>query len=1605
MDLSVEDAQAIVDDIRVLNGGLRAEAEQALPDETRRALRNLQQIAGQSIVHVAQDLYDKDTRFIYELIQNAEDNRYRQAINAQEEPFLQFTLSPDCITVDSNEDGFSEDDVRAICSIHRSSKRQTAGYIGHKGIGFKSVFKIARKVIIQSGPFCFSFSHRQGEPGMGMITPYNEAHETLPAAVRTRITLQLISPTDFAARASEFQEIPDTLLLFLRQLRNITLVVVPNNQRTSYKRLQDPSGQHVTLAKETDGQQHQKHYLFEQSTVSDLPEHPSRPGSKEADLILAFPVDEHSCPVIEPQYVYSFLPMRHEGFNFLIQSDFITQANRLGVHLCPRNYALRQGICDLFVQAIVSLSRESPLKYDWLQYLPGPSIHDPFWCELREMIIDSLKESKVLLTRRETLKQGKSLQHLSSRHCDRHGEPLFEDLESEVYLSASYNWSRDADILMELGVTNLSYATILDRLEPYLDGDFPKYLHASLDADWHTRVAKLLLRALKRDGRSSTITERLKELPLVPTTRHKLVSPATYYVYFPDDEQGHAIPGDLTDLRIVESSALASAPRRELVEALGAEHCKSDVVVKSILKRYNRHDGVTLQQSVSHLGYLFRVAQGEDGLDKRVFIMDEDEQRVYRAFVTLGVDIITEDLYFDTMGEYGTRALSDTLSGSGVSGDTPSYKLRIIHGAYLDAVPIGTIANGRTWEQWLEEAANVRRVPRLKSRRGENLSPLFQHLARHHPIMLLGLLKTHISAYEPQFTDVVQESIGDMLVPCKNNFTQELQCTYFPSEELTQICSVATVATLFDGFLNISLVSDSTDVQEWEFLGMFGVTLKPEIGFFVDVFDCLLKKDTSLPGETQDAYFNLYKEVFLRFPERDELMEEIFDEDNDNKAVYVPARPGQPEKVVYLSDCVWEGHPFLQTKVPLAIHERYRDDPFAVGLFRDRLLLPDAHLRTYLGELQWRKDGLDVPKDDVGEIYRAIFELIREPEDRGLVQNAFNAHNLVFLNGEQEWVAPTSCVWTDAEKVGVKHGVGAEYSGLEEFFCDILSIPAPNAANYIEQLRALVSCHPADLDLVKVKESIGQINALAPMADEIQALRGLSFLPVRMPGDDVQLLSVADTFFIADRVEYLSSFRGRVPILDYSLEECRRLHLLLELLGLEDRNMSAAVQEQTFVDQPSREGSLRPTREFRRKAGAIYRCILHYNGDEPMDSLSKLQSAIVHESEGFRKSLLLQLNDVRAEVQSDRGLTHIEVIDDILRVYIPRTPEERQRCYSLDLPRALQRHFGVQSPEAELKLQLVFLSPEALVDQLLDGCGVVGIPRDILQLISESDTGVETQIEGQDESDTEQLGLNTRRDDRFNQERLAMARQSAEPAARPFPVQPDQAPDLSPYSGILENVMRIARQHTLPEMLDGTPNYAHGITGINHRDAFGSRSQRQVEHDIKIGAAGELFVFELLLGAELPGFSRTNWRSTIRTRVSVHPDYYDLAAWNGAETADIVYEDTSASLTSLLANAGLLGGEMVGANPRYYIEVKTTTGECESAFYMSRAQYRRMERMHLEHGYADQVNPEVYVIFRVHHLGQRNMGLQVYVDPESLRRDGRLVFQSESYSVRPGVLS
>ncbi|KAJ5533063.1 hypothetical protein N7494_009615 [Penicillium frequentans] len=803
MEISQDAARAIMDDIRVLNGGLPEEDWVRMSEKGKQSYINLQVLAGNGIIHVAKDLYDADARFIFELIQNADDNKYSAADHQGQLRFLHFNLHHDRIMVESNEDGFSEQDLRAICSIHQSTKREAGGYVGHKGIGFKSVFKVAHKVHIQSGPFCFSLEHKEGDSGLGMVTPSNVARENLPETVKTRMTLFLANTEDFDERARELKEIPKTILLFLRRLQNIKVEIHPPQgsplclvfERATHDQM-------VTLTKISNGSHETDQFVIATDVIRDLPEHSSRPYQSTAEATLAFPVDSLMNPILEPQFVYSFLPMRREGFKFLIQSDFVTQASRQGVHHCERNKAIRKKICLMFVAAIGPFIVDKTLRFTWIKYLPQEPIHDPFWDCLRDMIFTELRNSELFLTRNGRLASPLRLQYLSARNCDKNGQPLFDDLDREIYLSPSYNFPAHAEVLRKLGIQRITSTSILRLLAPYLEGANPRFLSPELDDDWHRRVAELLVRTF--ETKPEIFRNRIRQMNLIPSSDRKLLSASSTNVYFPDDMKGHCIPDDL-DIKLVAREALKDEIRQELFELLGVTQCSAEYVRQLILRRYNKPGNVTLQNSVAHLQFLFWSWDKSIPLDNRIYLMDQRETPVYRVFVPYGVKITVDDLYFGTSGKYGTVQLAlDLQHTDGGHDANENCAIHIIHEAYIDAVPREARVSELSWVEWLEKAAFVRHVPRLVNAKTGKLSDLSRQIAKANPIKFLRLFISNQVPYNRDMTPVALEEIRGLTVPCTNNEVSLLSDTYYPSKKLKQICEQAGLGDSFDWFLDIN---------------------------------------------------------------------------------------------------------------------------------------------------------------------------------------------------------------------------------------------------------------------------------------------------------------------------------------------------------------------------------------------------------------------------------------------------------------------------------------------------------------------------------------------------------------------------------------------------------------------------------------------------------------------------------------------------------------------------------------------------------------------------------------------------------------------------------
>lgn len=348
-------------------------------------------------------------------------------------------------------------------------------------------------------------------------------------------------------------------------------------------------------------------------------------------------------------------------------------------------------------------------------------------------------------------------------------------------------------------------------------------------------------------------------------------------------------------------------------------------------------------------------------------------------------------------------------------------------------------------------------------------------------------------------------------------------------------------------------------------------------------------------------------------------------------------------------------------------------------------------------------------------------------------------------------------------------------------------------------------------------------------------------------------------------------------------------------------------------------------------------------------------------SDGIRRSLQITQDGRSIEGALSRANFHLEEAECALRLYLPKDEVERDVCFESELPHKLCTFLSITDPGAPGVIGAVIRKDKAaVVDRILENAGVSQVDRDFAAIdeelrAPEAGSDVETLLEL-----TSNIMLSTPNSGPRPYTPTGWARwrerQSGSDVTKgvrdeimPNPSYQERQREAqeTAYKCILENVVNIARQRVHSGVFESqgvsspTSVATKALPQEIIREAFTSRTQ---ERDFKIGAAGELYMFEHLKGLGLPRFGLENWKSGIRDRVKIHADYNDIENNNDRSAiADIEYLDDSREFTKFLAQKHLAPRLWDSERPLYHIEVKTTTSsDWQEPFFMSKAQERHV---------------------------------------------------------------
>ncbi|KAM3591779.1 uncharacterized protein V6R79_007248 [Siganus canaliculatus] len=589
--------RAIIEDIRKAEFGIGVE----MTPDIQKLMEAHQNKLGRSLFRLSTELYSKDTHFVLELIQNADDNSY--SAEAGVVPALAFVVERDCITVLNNETGFQEKNIRAICDVGRSTKgKHKYGYIGQKGIGFKSVFKVTDCPEIHSNGFHLRFDKTCGP--MGYILPH-WAEDKRPLNIQledikqhswtTKICLPL--PPESHQTRNLFHDIHPSLLLFLHRLRSITIY----NQ--SEKRLMTMTrkdlSHNVLEVEHTEGVER---WLLVKTMLQ-----PKKKQIKQdiesTELVLAFQLHSSSTDtdiVCQPQKqpVFAYLPLRSFGFRFIIQGDFDIPSSREDVDRDSLwNQWLRSEIPQLFLQAMTVFTNHPEFKglkglSKFLQFIPLPDEVLDFFKPVAGQIIQQLKGEAFLPTCSQDDKVVYKLPSQVAVCQDAVIRDVIGREELERHLSLSYlhpelSSSLPTSLLTHLGVhflTGSDVSTVTKAMTKELMK--AEGLHSDGGLRQLSRLLVCNYRALERGyGEADSILQTLKDLPIIPLADGRVVALSKEEVFFPLEQakskkkkappQSEHLAALYKDVSVVDPSLLScvepleSQQVRELLRKLG----------------------------------------------------------------------------------------------------------------------------------------------------------------------------------------------------------------------------------------------------------------------------------------------------------------------------------------------------------------------------------------------------------------------------------------------------------------------------------------------------------------------------------------------------------------------------------------------------------------------------------------------------------------------------------------------------------------------------------------------------------------------------------------------------------------------------------------------------------------------------------------------------------------------------------------------------------------------------------------------------------------------------------------------------------------------------
>lgn len=476
---------------------------------------------------LSEGIYAEDNHFIYELIQNAEDTESKEDIHT-----IEFTLEDSGLIVYNNEIGFTAEQIKAISAFGESTKSsdKNKGYIGEKGIGFKSVFKITDRPAIFSNGYRFYFRRFDENDVTEYIIPHwidDKELKNYPVKVQNNKHTTLFLPFDQSKKADRvrslrqnIRQIEPILLLFLNRLDSIK--IYKNDKQLVNTTKSSKKNENIKVVSIKNNQQRDKYYTFKKTIDVDpeLDEVSEKDGRrkdvKKREIILAFPDVKNET---NEDRIFAFLPTNlRSRLGFIIQADFILQSGRENIAIDNEwNQWQLDEIKDFISEKIVyEFQEHSKLKLSYLNYFIRYGESDnPLINTMYDELLDILFKQKIILGMDEQWYKPKDILLLADdvKLDSKYLKILFGDNYEQVHSK----FDLPGELVEKFDILYISKQDIIEKIANY-------FVHTqlnNLDEDIVYALTVFLSKYSSVDSRSKEYDKRLftriKEvLPIIP---------------------------------------------------------------------------------------------------------------------------------------------------------------------------------------------------------------------------------------------------------------------------------------------------------------------------------------------------------------------------------------------------------------------------------------------------------------------------------------------------------------------------------------------------------------------------------------------------------------------------------------------------------------------------------------------------------------------------------------------------------------------------------------------------------------------------------------------------------------------------------------------------------------------------------------------------------------------------------------------------------------------------------------------------------------------------------------------------------------------------------